>query len=402
MRESHRSYLYYVLCAAAGAAALFPVACGYIMDGGMVTEWVARVRELGGGSLRLFPSAEVVVGSGTSGNGMNSNLWFLLPGVIYRATGNMAAAYRVYMTAVQLGTLLASMLFFRRIFKGEDGRLAGLAGVFLYMTCPYRIYICYDYANLSQAAAWMLLPLYLWAVAGLVDGGPKIRAAAASALVLAGVGYADAVFFVALAGMTLAVGLLGRKPWTLAAVAAGGVIFMPGLSRLAGYLFLDGFQELGMPLKSIMPDGYRLGQFFGSYHFREGHPGMGLGMLTAVLAGIWLWFVEGQRTSGARCKVFAGLAGFFALLSLRRFPWDLVERLGMWSVKLVSLADTPAIFWGMAFLCLCVPAAAAVGCMGRHENKLAAYAIPMIVILACAGICVYQCNMLTYSRMPLE
>lgn len=405
--KGQRKSVYYALCALAVVVAMFPVSCNYIMSGGIVAEWIARVEELAGGlqegQLYLFPRAETIVSTEIRVNGMNSNLWFVLPGVLYRLTGSIVLAYRIYMAAVQAGTLFAAMLFFGRVFEGEETRLPALLGVYLYMTCPYRIYICYDFANLSQATAWMLLPLYLWAVVGIMDSGGKweARDAAAAAASLAGVGYADAVFFVILAGMTLLLGLALRKPGAFVSVLAGVVFFWPGAHRLLQYLFLGGFPELGMPLKSIMPSGYRVGEYFSSYFFRDGHPGIGLGMLTGILAGAWLWFVENKKEERVSCKIFAGLAGFFAVLSLRYFPWDLVERLGVWALKFVSLMDTPAFLAGMAFLCLCVPAAAAVNRMSRHENRLMALAIPVMVLLACVGICVYQCNMLTYGRLPM-
>lgn len=401
-----KEYLCYAMYALAGAVAFIPLGGNYILSGGMITEWIARMGELaegmGEGHLYLFPSADAIIRGGVRFNGLNSNLWFLLPGLLYRLCGNLVLVYRLHMAAVQLGTLFASILFFRKVFS-KDGLLPSALGVLLYMTCPYRIYICYDFSNLSQAVAWMLLPLYLWAVLGLMgsagkEGGGRMVVAA---LALAGIGYADGVFFVVSAAMSLLAGLIGRRPWVLAALAAGSVFYGPGLSRLLRYLFVEDFAEYGLPLKSIMPEGYRLGEYFSSYCFRAGHPGMGLGMLIGILAGVWLMVVADKKPDNPMGKIFAGLAGFFTVLSLRYFPWDLVERLGGWALKFVSLMDTPAMFWGMAFLCLCVPAAVSVGRIVRMGNKPAAYGVLLAVVLFCAGICVYQCNTLMYTRPPV-
>lgn len=404
--ESKKAYLYRALYIVTVAAALFPVSCNYIMSGGIVTEWIARMQELGAGiqerHLWLFPSSETIVSVGIRANAMNSNLWFWVPGFLYRWSGNIVLAYRIYMTGIQVGTFFASCLLFKRVFAKGETELPVFFGTLLYMTCPYRIYVCYDLANLSQAAAWMVLPLYLWAVWGIAAGEKKFWNVAVAAFAMAGIGYADTVFFITALGMTLLAGVISRKIRLFVSAAGGIVLFLPGLQRLARYVFLDHYYELDMPLQSIMPSGYRIGQFFSSYSFRDGHPGMGLGMLVCLLALIWIRFVENMKESNKESKICLAGAFFFVLLSTCYFPWDIIQRIGKWGLKTVCLIGTPAVFWGMAFLCLCVPAADTMGKIGKHENKKIAFAVPVIVWIACICICVYQCNMITYHRVPLE
>lgn len=397
-KKNYEYILYFII----GIAVLIPLGRRYVTEGDILAEWIARVRELGEGHFYLFARSETLMDAGIRVNSMNSNLWFFLPGLLYRVSGSVTLAYRVYMLALQAGTLFSAVLLFRRIFPGEQGKYSVVFGTLLYMTNPYRIYICYDLANLSQTTAWMLLPLYFWAVAGVVEGREQIRNLVFGAVALAGIGYADTMFFVIAAGTTVLVSLFLRKFHVMLSVAGGSILFAPGLYRLIQYVFLDGFAELDMPLRSIMPYGYRLGYYFSSYSFRDGHPGMGLGMLICLLTGIWLRFVMGQKERHGRDRGFFWLAIFFWTLSFYYFPWDFVQRLGMWALKLVSLADTPSVFWGMAFLCLCVPAARFMDGIRKCEIKWAALAVPVIVVLACIGICVYQCNMLTYNRLPME
>ena len=403
--KNNESFQYRILLALTGLVVLFPVSCNYIMEGGIIGEWVARMCELseGGspGGFPLFASAEAIASTGIPANGMDSNLWFFLPALVYRLGNNLVFAYRSYMLAIQAGTLAASILLFGRIFSHSESKLPVFFGVLLYMTCPYRIYVCYDLGDLSQTAAWMLLPVYLWAILGLLQKeGNQIWNLTAAALSLAGIGYGDTVFFLIAAGVTLPSGLAKRRLSVLIAPIAGSLLFLPGLYRLFQYLFRNGFQDLNMPLGSIMPKGYPLGSYFSSYAFREGHPGMGLGMVICLLTGIWLFFVTGRKPS-MQCKVFTGTAAFFILLSYIGFPWDYFQRLGDWALKLISLIETPAIFFGMAYLFLCVPAASAIKRIRQYENKTAAYAVPLLVMLACYGICIYQCNNLTYTRPPL-
>lgn len=403
--ERKTTYLYHALYMVILVVALFPVSCNYIISGGIVTEWIARVQKLGEGmqgrAQWFFPSSETIIGSGILTNAMNSDLWFWLPGLLYRWTGNIVFVYRIYMIGIQAGTFFASYLFFKRVFAESETKLPVFFGTLLYMTCPYRIYVCYDLANLSQAAAWMVLPLYLWACAGIVSGEKRLWNMAAAALALAGIGYADAVFFVTALGMTLLVGVISKKIGLFVSVAGGAMLFLPGLLRLGRYVFLDHYYELNMPLQSIMPSGYRFGQFFSTYFFRDGHPGMGLGMLICLLALIWIRFVEKIKVD-KKYRAYLAAALVLSVLSTRHFPWDLFQRIGGWAYKAVCLIGTPAVFWGMAFLCFCVPGADAMGKISRHENKMIAFAVPVLVLIACIGICVYQCNMITYYRAPLE
>ena len=403
LEKNNRRYLYRILCVLTAVTALLPVACDYIMSGGIVTEWIARVKELAIEPLQLFPSAETLADAGTKVNAMDSNVWFFCSGLLYRLTGDLVFTYRVYMLAIQVGTLLFSRLFFERFFEDKDSKLPAFFGMLLYMTSPYRIYVCYDRADLSMAAVWMLLPLYAWAVLGMVRKDKSMwRDIVVGALALAGVGYADAVVFLALMAVTLLAALWFRAMLPMVAAVAGGVLFLPGLYRLIQYLFTDVYQDLNLSVQSIMSKGYRIGQFFSTYAFRDGHPGMGIGLLVCLLTGLWLRFVNGDGRRSRKEHFFTATAVLFLFLSTRYFPWDVAQRMGAWALKLVALLHTPAVLYGIACGCLCIPAAGSVEGMTDYENKTVAFAVPVFVLTACLGVCIFQCNMLTYSRLPLE
>lgn len=405
MEQANRKFLYQVLYVLAAVVALLPVSCNYIMDGGIVTEWISRLEEIVSKGVCMFPTAEVFVNTGIWDNAMNSNLWFLFPAFLYRLTGNIVLTYRVYMLALQVITVLCAFLFFRRILlceeAGKENEMAACLGVILYMTCPYRIFVCYDWANLSAATAWMLLPLYGWAVAGLIRKKKSWIDALVAALALAGIGYADVIYFLCLVGITFLVIVCSRKVFPLLSLAAGTALAFPGIYRLVSYLFLDGFPEGESLTRTIMQSGYRFGQFFSSYAFRDNHPGLGLGMMICLAAGLWLRFVKQGEKMRAFERFFVGLSMLLLLFSLCYFPWELVQRLGTWALKLVSMIGTPAVFAGLGYAALCVPAAGAAGRIGRCEDRLIANMVPLIILIASIGLCVYQCNMLTYARLPL-
>ena len=48
-RRDDKQTVYWVLCVLASAVALFPLGCDYIMEGGIVAEWLARVAEMAEG-----------------------------------------------------------------------------------------------------------------------------------------------------------------------------------------------------------------------------------------------------------------------------------------------------------------------------------------------------------------
>ncbi|MCH5343528.1 MAG: hypothetical protein J1E64_05760 [Acetatifactor sp.] len=406
MEQTNKKFLYRMLYVLAAVVTLFPVSCDYIMIGGIITEWISRMEEIAIGGLRLFPTAEAFVNVGIWDNAMNSNLWFFFPALLYRFSGNLVLAYRIYILALQVVTALCSFLFFRRVLTckepGKENEMAICLGVILYMTCPYRIFVCYDWANLSEATAWMLLPLYGWAVVGLLQKKKSWVDILVAASALAGIGYAEVIYFLSLVGITLLIVLFSRKLFPLLPLTVGVVLAFPGLYRLFSYLFFGDFSEGEIMIHTIMQEGYRFGQFFSSYAFRDGHPGFGLGIMICLLAGLWLRFVIGGEKVGTYERFFIGLAILLLMFSLRYFPWDFVQRLGVWTLKLVSVMGTPAVFAGLGYAALCVPAAGAAGRIGRYENRLVAGAVPLIILITSIGLCVYQCNMLTDTRAPLR
>lgn len=294
------------------------------------------------------------------------------------ATTGMSAGYKKYaqwgfVTSFQLGTALTAWMFFKRLFAEETSKLPAVIGVLLYLICPYRIYVCYDLADTSQAVAWMLLPVYGWAMCGIAQGDKRVKGMLKEIVIggvaLAGIGYVNEIFFLTVFGVTLLAGPVWRRLRVWLPAFAGAVLCAPRLYQLAKYLFLGQGPYEEVSLNVIMEKGYRVGELFSAFVYKEGHPGMGLGILICLVAGLWLRFVKGVGKEDAVSKALMVIAGLLMVLSLRYFPWDVVQRLGGWSLRLVGLIGTPAFFGGIAFACLCVPAAGAVRNLIRTLNK---------------------------------
>lgn len=378
--------------------ASIPVACAYIMEGGEILVWLVRIEEVAEGIRQgrwvMFPSPS----AGGELHVLNSNFWLAVPALIRIWSGDIVTAYRIFMLLVNTVTLYGFIKMFGRIF--ED-KLTAVAGVALAMTCPYRIWLLYDQADLGKAAAGMLFPFFVWGMAGICRTGIRWRELLVSSFALAGIGYADGVELFVAAGCAV-LGILWYKRVSGAVpVLAGCCLCLPGLSRLLGYLLHGGMEELGLPLQSIMGKGYVLGQFFTAYAYEEGRPGIGLGLFGALAALMWLCFVENGQNVMRRHGSWAFMSGLLLLMSLSRFPWDYVQRAGGFFLRLVSLIGSPGVFFGYACIFLSVPAAYGMECLRKRERLFVRVGIPLMVLLAAFGGAVYLCNALTFTRYPL-
>lgn len=298
--------------------------------------------------------------------------------------------WKLGMAVLQAATLWCSRLFFQGLWEERGSELAELTGIVLYMTCPYRMNMCYGGEGLRAAAAWMLLPLYGLAVARLIrERKPLGWDGLIACVSLAGIGYVDLRFFLITIAVTLGAAIYNKTVQPCVAVAGGCVLFIPGWYRLGKYLLTDAFGELNLSVQSIMPQGYSLGQFFSSYAFREGHPGMGMGLMVCLVFGLWFWFAQGVKWKRT-AVYFAWIALVLLFCSTRYCPWDLVQRAGLPFLRLVGMLRTPTVFFGYACACLCVPAVSVVRSIGQRDNKTIAVGLPILIISFGIGVCLYQ------------
>lgn len=382
--------------------ASIPLSCAYVMEGGEILIWLARIEEvregLQGGQLLMFPSAELTVARGAQISALYSNIWLLIPAGIRVLGGTITFAYRIYLLLLNVIALLAAKKMFECLFEDKT---TVLSGVLLYMTSPYRIYICYDKGSLGLAAAWSLIPLVIWGMIKIFRAKADWKALAITAAAFAGIGYADGVLWL----MTIAIGILGviwyRKIAGLLPVIAGSVLYAPGLIYFLRYLLKGGMEVWNLPLESIASEGYVFGQFFSSWVYRENHPGLGMGLVIALLVLLWMEFMENNLQITKKYGYFLVVMLLFSGMSMSVFPWDVVQRVGAPFLRLVPLMGTPGICFGFATLAACVLGVYGVECAGKQKKAFVKIGLPMIVMIAAVGIAVYTCNTLTYSRMPM-
>ena len=381
-----------------------PIFCGYVMEGGDVVLWLERIREvrqsLAEGKLSWFPSPELTTAHGSSGAAFDSGIW-LLPVVGMQLLGvGEQIAYCIFMGLIGLGTM-ASARWMMKAFS--ENAAVVLSGVLLYMSCPYHIYICFDRADIGQAVVWALIPAFVGGIVRLHRlRGRSAAAWCISALAYAGIWYADARWGV-IAGGCMALYLLiwKRQIWGIFSMAAGGAVAMPSVIYLVRYVVKGGMQVWELPMGSIMGNGYAIGQFLTTWTYRPDMPGMGMGLMGGMLLLVWLYIRGYHGKMDNSIKGILVMAGGLTIASLKYFPWDYVQRLGMPFLRFVGLLETPGIFWGLCNMLLVIPAAWAVGEVRKKQGYLWQWVIPILLMAAALATALYMCNSMTYVRPPL-
>lgn len=379
-----------------------PLFCEYIMEGGDIVIWVRRIDEVRAGFRTpwkvMFPTAELVMECGGEFSALNSNLWLFFPALLRGIGFSITNTYRIYMLLLNVVALYGTYKLFA---EWVDNKWVTYVGVLLFMTCPYRIYICYDKADLGMVAAWSFIPIAFWGMLCFCKGKTDWKRVLLMVAAIAAVAYCNGILWLAMVGI-LVIGLVWFRKWKgLLSVLAGMALSVPGLTGWLQYLFTDHLNGMNLPLRFIAPEGYVLGQFFSSWVYRNGCPGFGLGLLLGLAVFGWLRFAERDLVPHKRYGF-----GWFVLLlavflSMQRFPWDILQRIGTPFLRLISLIEAPGMFFGFACLAAAGFGACAVEGAWKKENLFIKWGIPVILIIAAGGIGIYMCNNLTYYRLPM-
>lgn len=394
---------YAALLAVIFIAASIPVFCGYVMAGGMAGQWAAMLQELSRGRFTLFTDWGTAAEHGFSQLAVNSNLFCFLPALFLRWSGSVRWTWAALLLLIQAGSLGGAVLLYRRVCPGRAG---SLCGILLYVTMPFRIYLCYDRADVSQAFFWMLLPFYLWSLLRVMDGGRRCLFVPVSMLLLAATGYASAALFPVIAGLTLLAGLAARSAFLPLTALGGCLLAVPGLGRYVTLLFGGGAGGAlsaapDVSYGSIMTKGYAVGELFSFFRWAEEKPGIGAGLFFVLFLLAWNVFVRERSLLQGRDVFFLAAGLLLIPCALRYFPWDLVQRVHPVLLRMVSLLGTPGLFLHLACLFLTFPCAKAMGRLyGEGDRNQGTFLVAALLAI-CLATTVYQCNTYVFSRPPL-
>lgn len=381
-----------------------PVFLGYVMEGGAAV-WLGRMREFresfAGGVVLWFPTPGLVTVFGSQGMSFDNGVW-LLPIVLLQMLGvEEQTAYCIWMAILGVAAMGAAHWMMKAFF---ENRVTALSGVLLYMSCPYRIYIFFDRADMGQILVWVLTPLFIGGLARLrLKTRKKAPQGLIAAVAYAGIWYADARWGVLL-GICAALYLLfwERRLSGLLFLAVGAALSLPAVIYLARYLLKGGMEVWDLPLGSIMEKGYTLGHFMTNWTYQPDMPGMGIAFIAALLLLIWFyWSGYGEEMPKAVKGLFLS-AGALTAFSLRYFPWDYVQRIGAPFLRFVGLIETPGVFWMLANILFTVPAAWVVGEICKKQDTTIKWAILVLLLMAALATALYLCNALTYTHLPLR
>lgn len=230
-------------------------------------------------------------------------------------------------------------------------------GTLIYLLLPEHVNIVIYNRDWIQIFLWQLIPVLaisLMKIASTEKAIWKCGFGVVAVLVMGLIGRMDGVaglivlFLVCVAGIC-------RKQWQYPIIGVLGTALASSTYITWKHWLFDGsFAESGLEYGSIMYKGYSIGGLFSTYFHRNGDPGMGILLLGGIMVLIYFSFVKGRKLFDGPDVIWLASAGLLTVMSLRYFPWDLVQRMGNWALGLVTLIRTPTVFFTYAQIILCV------------------------------------------------
>ncbi len=230
-------------------------------------------------------------------------------------------------------------------------------GTLIYLLLPEHVNAVIHNRDWTQILLWMLIPVLAAALMKMASTEKKIRKCCfgmAAVLVMGLIGRLDGVAGLTVLFLVCVAGIC-RKQWQYPVIGAlGTVMAYPTYITWKHWLFDGSFAESGLEYGSIMYKGYSIGGLFSTYFHRNGDPGMGILLLGGIMVLIYFSFVKDRKLFDGPDVIWLASAGLLTVMSLRYFPWDLVQRMGSWALGLVTLIRTPTVFFTYAQMILCV------------------------------------------------
>ena len=280
-----------------------PISVGYVMQGGVSTEW-----------LGLFHD-------------------------------NIEIASKLFLTimaVIQIGTFIGCYLFLKKYVPENNHEIIVLMGNALYMLNPVRLYVCYDLADLALTFFFMCLPFLGWALF-------KVREKWQEKNMTGMVGY-------------FAICLLCIGTATIA------IRFNPIETHF-----------------DLLRERYWINDILSSFIYRSAHPGMGLGLILAVVLYSWWLLVKKHKMKKSEIGILiVTLLCMIAAGCNQNMTYGPLLAMGMGTSCLILLVTGRDYVTDDDTEC--------------HKYQLWLYG----TIMACLAVGSFICNNLMYYRVPLN
>lgn len=153
-----------VMLALAGifVAACYPLYMNYMVVGHDLPFHLLRIDAISQGlASGVFPvkiHPFWARGQGYAAGIFYGDTFLYFPALLRLAGFSVQSAYKIFVAAVNMGTVLCSYYAFRKMFSGEK---TGLLGCAVYTLAPYRLMDVYTRASVGEYTAMMTMPLIL-------------------------------------------------------------------------------------------------------------------------------------------------------------------------------------------------------------------------------------------------
>lgn len=401
MKEFYRKnklMLYILLITVVATSA--PLYTDFILFGEDVGATLGRIRAFSDGILRMLPVRIQPLGNqdyGYSAAAFSSDVFYFLPGALYRAGLSLELSYKYTVLVFNVLTAIISYTAFAYM---ADEKLAGMSAAFAYMLCPARIYSVYMAGNFGELFGWCFIPLALMGIWALYS-----KKDMRTALYLLVLGYSllllsSTVFFVGGAVLYAILFLVHirdniRKEsiiFNLKAVMIFVTVnlwfLFPMLSRMRNA------SAVAPLLKAYIRNyGVYLSQYFRVYEFAGVSSdtwingtestravGPGFAVILVLISYIILCFVRGGRSRTAN-RILA-LSAVFMLMSSNHFPWDIIQNKNLLFSIILAFTEMPVKFAVTADALLIAAFAVIISGYGKElKEKAYTYIIAVICLL---------------------
>ncbi|MCM1044661.1 MAG: hypothetical protein NC417_04040 [Candidatus Gastranaerophilales bacterium] len=342
---------------------------------------------------------------------------------------SIQSAYKFYVAAVNLGTVLISYYTFRKIF---DSRRIGVAGSLIYTLSYYRLIDLYTRSAAGEYSAMMFLPLVLLAFYQIFTATDKknwwkrgiIVAFGLTGLIQTHILSCEVAAFVILLFCLILLPKVFRK-YTFLALAEGALLtvainfgfLVPFLEFYGSELVISSANQNDGPL-FFQSNGLFPVQLFsifqnsvgGSWSTKSGlyhESTFGLGILFLIMIALFCYLAACHHGDCKKHPCYKGgvlctiIGSVLAYMSTCYFPWDAIAASGSVMKKLIGTLQFPWRVLEVATLLLTFTACFVLAMLPKLMDKAAAYVIlSSSLILMAVNVGWYFYGMLYETELP--